>query len=106
MIAITDPKTFHLDFDLSKNIDENLKHEIEFIKNQCQIIKNNESLVENKLVFKIKDGYKLKLQMSETMKLCGKAEQLIDKTKNGEVVLIQCNLVESQHQKKSEVFIC
>ena len=38
MIVIRDPKTFYFDFDWPKNVDENLKHEIEFI------IKTNESL--------------------------------------------------------------
>ena len=37
----------------------------------------------NRLVFKIKDGYKLELQMPETMELLGRTKILIDKTKNG-----------------------
>ena len=41
-IVIRDPKTFYSDFDWSKNVDENLKHNINFI------IKSNESLAENK----------------------------------------------------------
>ena len=40
MIVIRDPKTFCFNFDLPKDVDENLKHEIEFI------IKSNESLAE------------------------------------------------------------
>ena len=43
MIVIRDPKTFYFDFDWPKNVDENLKHEIEFI------IKSNESLADNKI---------------------------------------------------------
>ena len=43
MIVIRDPKTFCFDFDWPKDVDENLKLEIEFI------IKRNESLVENKI---------------------------------------------------------
>ena len=43
MIAIKDPKTFCFNFDWPKDVDENLKHEIEFI------IKSNESLAENKI---------------------------------------------------------
>ena len=43
MIAIKDPKTFCFNFDWPKDVDENLKHEIEFI------IKSNESLGENKI---------------------------------------------------------
>ena len=50
--------------------------------------------------------------MPETMKLFGSTKKLIYKTKNGEnlpslevveVVLVQCNLVDNQYQKKSEV---
>ena len=40
--------------------------------------------INNRLVFKIKDGFKLKLQTRETMKLIGSTKKLIDKTKNGE----------------------
>ena len=42
MVAIREPKTFYFDFDLPKHVDNNLKHEIEFI------IKRNESSAENK----------------------------------------------------------
>ena len=35
-------------------------------------------------MFKIKDGYKLELQTSETMKLFGSTKKSIDKTKNVE----------------------
>ena len=40
--VIRDPKTFCCNFDWSKDVDENLKHEIDFI------IKSNESLAKNK----------------------------------------------------------
>ena len=43
MILIRDPKTFCFNFDWQKDVDENLKHKIEFI------IKSNESLAENKI---------------------------------------------------------
>ena len=43
MIVIRDLKTFCFSFDWPKDIDENLKYEIEFI------IKSNESLAENKI---------------------------------------------------------
>ena len=42
MTVIGDPKTFYFYFDWSKNTDENLKCEIEFI------IQSSESLAENK----------------------------------------------------------
>ena len=68
--------------------------------------------INNRLVFKIKDEYKLELQTSETMKLFGNTKKLIDKTKNAgkaaslevvEVFLVQCNLSDNQYQQKSEV---
>ena len=43
MIVIRDSRTFCFNFDWSKYVDENLKHEIEFI------VKSNESLAENKI---------------------------------------------------------
>ena len=47
MIVIRDHNTFSFNFDWPKYVDENLKHEIDFI------IKSNESLVENKMGTKI-----------------------------------------------------
>ena len=43
IIVTRDPKIFCFNFDWPQEIDENLKHEIEFI------IKSNESLAENKI---------------------------------------------------------
>ena len=63
-------------------------------------------------MFKIKDGYKLEIQTPETIILFGSTKRLIDKTKNGEnvpnlevveVLLVQCNLVDHQYQKKFDV---
>ena len=63
-------------------------------------------------MLKIKDGYKLELQTPETMKLFGSTKKLINKANNGENVpslevaevgLVQCNLVDNDYQKKSEV---
>ena len=54
-------------------------------------------------MFKIKEGYKLELQTSETMKLFYSTQKLTDKTNNGEnapcyevyeVVLVQFCLVD------------
>ena len=70
------------------------------------------SRINNRLVFKIKDGYRLELQTPKTMKLFGSTQKLINKTKNGEnvpsleeveLVLVQCNLVDNQYQQNSEV---
>ena len=43
MIMIRDPKTFCFNFDCPKYVDENLKHEIEFI------LKSHKSSAENKI---------------------------------------------------------
>ena len=68
--------------------------------------------INDRLLLKIKDGYKLELQMPETIKLFGSTKKLIDKTKNGEkilrfevveVLLVQCNLIDNQYRQKSEV---
>ena len=68
--------------------------------------------INNRLVFKIKSGYKLELQTSATTKLFGSIKKLIDKTKIGEnvpslevveVALVQCNLVGNQYQQNPEV---
>ena len=43
MLVIREPQTIYFDFDCCKNVDENLKHESEFI------IKSNEYFTENKI---------------------------------------------------------
>ena len=43
MIVIREPKRFHLNFDLPKDVNKNLKHEIKFN------VKHNKSLAENKI---------------------------------------------------------
>ena len=57
--------------------------------------------IKNRIVFKIKTGYKLELLSLETMKLLGSSKKDIDKDKDGEdapklesveVVLVHCNL--------------
>ena len=42
--------------------------------------------INNRLMFKTKDGLKVELQMPETMKLFASKKHLIDKTKDGETV--------------------
>ena len=68
--------------------------------------------INNRLVFKIKDGYKLELQMPETIKLFSSTKKLVDKIKFGEyvlsievveLVLVQFNLVHNQYHQKSEL---
>ena len=65
--------------------------------------------MKNRIVFKIKTGYKLELLPPETMKLLGSTKKDVDQDKDGEdvpklesveVVLVHCNLVDSnKHQK-------
>ena len=66
----------------------------------------------NRIVFKIKAGYKLELLSKETMKLLGSTKSIIDSTKNSELVpklesvdlvLMHCNLVNNHYQKASRV---
>ena len=63
-------------------------------------------------MFKIKDGYNLELQTPETMKLFRSTRKVIHKTTVGEnvtnlevteVVLVQCNLADTQYQQRPEV---
>ena len=88
------------------------------------ITKKNETLTENppiqiypnkiknRIVFKIKTGYKLELASPETTKLLGIAKKDIHKDKDGkdvpklesvEVVLVHYNLVNNSYQKASKV---
>ena len=66
--------------------------------------------IENRITFKIKNGYSLELLTSETMKLFGSTENKITKDKNGEnvphleiteVVLAHCNIVNNNYQQDS-----
>ena len=40
----------------------------------------------NRIVFKVKTGYKLELLPEETMQLLGSSKRVIDKNKDGEIV--------------------
>ena len=42
--------------------------------------------IKNRIVFKIKTGYKLELLTEETMQLLGSSKSVIDKNKDGEIV--------------------
>ena len=68
----------------------------------------------NRVVFKIKSGYKLELLSKETMRLLGSSSSVTDSDKNGkhvpkletvEVVLVHCNLVDNSYQKSSKVLL-
>ena len=68
--------------------------------------------IKNRIVFKIKSGYKLALSSKETMKLLGSSKQAIDSNKDSELVpkleivesvLVHCNLVTNDYQQASKV---
>ena len=90
------------------------------------IIKNHETLTENipiqiypnkiknRIIFKVKTGYKLDVLSLETMKLSGSTKKDVDKDKNGEdvpklesveVVLVHCNLVNNSYQQVLFTFV-
>ena len=68
--------------------------------------------IKNRIVFKIKTGYKLELLTHETMKLLGSTKKDVNSDKNSEnvpklesveVVLVHCNLVKNDYQHSSKV---
>ena len=69
---------------------------------------------ENRITFKIENGYSLEFLTPETMKLLGSTENKITKDKNSEnvphlkiteVVLVHCNIVSNDYQQKQYQFI-
>ena len=85
------------------------KHETLTENPPIQIYPNK---IKNRIVFKIKTGYKLELLTPETMKLLGSTKKVVDKNKNREnipklgsveVVLVHCNLVKIDFQHTSKV---
>ena len=68
------------------------------------------SKIENRVTFKIKNGYYLELLTPETLKLIGSTERKITEDKNDEnvphleifeLVLIHCNIVNNNYQQNS-----
>ena len=68
--------------------------------------------IKNRIVFKIKTGYKLELLTKETIQLLGspkngidqnKGEELLQRLETVEVVLVHCNLVNNSYQRASKV---
>ena len=85
------------------------KHETLAENPPIQIYPNK---IKNRIVFKVKTGYKLELLSPETMKLLESTKKDVDKDKDGEdvpklesveVVLVHCNLVNNSYQKASKV---
>ena len=112
--------TWNETFDLPDGL-----HNISEIQDYIQyIIKKHETIdenapillyantINNRIVFKIKSGYKLELLSTETMKLLGstkdtndadKNSEKVPKLENVEVVLVHCNLVNNAYQQHSRV---
>ena len=85
------------------------KHETIAETSPILIYANN---ITNRIIFKIKTGYKLELLSKETMKLLGSTSNIIDADKNSEnvprlenleVVLVHCNLVNNSYQQALRV---
>ena len=85
------------------------KHREDIDKSSVQIYVNK---IENRVTFKIKNGYSLELLTPETMKLLGSTKNKTTKDKNGEnvpqleiteVVLIHCNIVDDDYQQDSRI---
>ena len=112
--------TWNETFDLpdgSYNISE-IQDSIEYIIKKHETIGENApkliyaNTINNRIVFKIRSGYKLELLSKETMKLLGSTSSIIDADKNSEnvpklenveVVLVHCNLVNNAYQQHSRV---
>ena len=87
------------------------KHETLTENPPIQIYPNK---IKNRIVFKVKTGYKLELLSPETMKLLGSTKKDVDQDKDGEdvpklesveVVLMHCNLVNNNYQQASKVLV-
>ena len=85
------------------------KHGEDIDKPSVQIYVNK---IENRVTFKIKNGYSLELLTPETMKLLGSTKNKITEDKNGEnvphlditeVALVHCNIVNNDYQQDSRV---
>ena len=112
--------TWNETFDLpdgSYNILE-IQDYIEYIIKKHEAIGENAPIliyantITNRILFKIKTGYKLELLSKETMKLLGSTKDTIDADKNSEnvprlenveVVLVNCNLVNNSYQQALRV---
>ena len=116
ILAPTWNETFDLP-DGSYNISE-IQDYIEYIIKKHETIGETVPIriyantINNRIVFKIKSGYKLELLSKETIKLLGSTKNIIDSDKNSEnvprlenveVVLVHCNLVNNSYQQHSRL---
>ena len=118
-IKISAP-TWNDTFDLadgSYSIDD-IEDYFEFIMEKREVLTENPPVqiypnkIKNRIVFKIKNGYKLEMLTPETMSLLGSTKKDVDADKNdgnvskleiAEVVLVHCNLVKNGYQHTSKV---
>ena len=79
------------------------------IKSSVKIYVNK---IENRVIFKIKNGYRQELLTKQTIKLLGSTKNKTTKDKNGEniphleiteIVLVHCNMVNNNYQQDSRV---
>ena len=97
---------------------DDIQDYFEFIIKKHKTLTDNASIkiysnkIKKRIVFKIKNGYKLELLTPETMKLLENTKNVVDKDKNSEnvpklefaeVVLVHCNLVKNDYQHASKV---
>ena len=114
--ALTLGETFDLP-DGSYTIDD-IQDYFEFIIKKHETLTNNPPIkiysnkTKNRIVFKIKIGYKLELLTPETMKLLESTKKVVDKDENSEnvpklesveVVLVHFNLVKNDYQHASKI---
>ena len=88
----------------------NLNYQMESVDGPSIEIYVNKT--ENRITFKIKNGYYLELLTPETMKLLGNTKSKITEDRNGEynphlkiveLVLIHCNFVDNNYQQNSRI---
>ena len=97
-----------------------IQYYFEFIIKKHETLTENPSIqiypnrIKNRIVFKIKTGYKLELFTPETMRLSGSTKKDDDTDKNSEnvpklesveVFLVHCNLVKNDYQHTSKVLL-
>ena len=107
-------------FDLPDGSDsiEDIQDYFEFIIKKHETLTENPAIqihrnkIKNRIVFKIKTGYKLELLTPETMRLLRSTKKDVDSDKNSEnvpklesveVALVHCNLVKNDYQHSSKV---
>ena len=96
----------------------NIQDYFEFIIQKHKTLTENPPIqiypnkVKNRIVFRVKTGYKLEMLTPETMTLLGSTKKDVDEDKDGEkvpklesaeVILVHCNLMKNDYQHTSKV---